>query len=157
MRPNNFPTIRLAQLVALFAKYENLFSKLVENQVTDYYTLFSVAVNDFWKTHYTFETSSKRTLKKPTKSFIDLLLINTIIPLQFQYEKGRGEVNVASLLKLIQQIKPEKNTIISKFSELKVTAKNAYESQALLELKNNYCAKKRCLQCAIGSKLLKSN
>jgi len=59
-------------------------------------------------------------------------------------------------LKLLQQIKPEKNAIIAKFSELNIVAKNAFESQALLELKNNYCAKKRCLQCAIGNNLLKT-
>jgi len=156
MRPTNFPTIRIAQLIALFSKHQNLFSKLMENPKTDYYVLFSVEVNDFWKTHYTFETPSKKSLKKLTKSFIDLLLINTIIPLQFQYLQHRGEVDIEMFLKLIQQIKPEKNAIISKFSELKIQAKNAFESQALLELKNNYCAKKRCLHCAIGASLLKS-
>jgi hypothetical protein len=157
MRPTNFPTVRLAQLVALFAKHQNLFSKLMENQFTDYYMLFSVDVNDFWKTHYTFETVSKKSLKKLTKPFVDLLLINTIIPLQFQYLKSRGEVNIEEFLKLMQQIKQEKNAIITKFSELNIVAKNAFESQALLELKNNYCAKKRCLQCAIGGNLLKCN
>ncbi len=156
MRPNNFPTIRIAQLVALFYKHQNLFSKLMElKSLNDFYSLFSVEVNDFWKTHYTFETESKKSTKKLTKSFLDLLLINTIIPLKFVYKQGKGEENEEGFLKLIQQIKPEKNSIVSKFLDLKLNAKNAFESQALLELKNNYCAKKRCLQCAIGNCLLR--
>jgi len=156
MRPTNFPTVRLAQLIALFARHQNLFSKLMDKELIAYYTLFTVEVSSFWKTHYTFETISKNSSKKLTKSFIDLLLINSIMPLQFQYLQRRGEVNVEMFLKLLQQIKPEKNAIIAKFSELNIVAKNAFESQALLELKNNYCAKKRCLQCAIGNNLLKT-
>lgn len=156
MRPNNFPTIRIAQLVSLFNKHQNLFSKLIAvTKIEDFYSLLSVEVNDFWKTHYTFETTSKKSAKKLTNSFIDLLLINTIIPLKFQYLKSRGEVDEEDFLQLIQQLKPERNTIISKFSDLKITAKNAFESQALLELKNNYCAPKQCLQCAIGRTILK--
>lgn len=158
MRPNNFPTIRIAQLVALFHKYQNLFSKLLElNRKEDFYDLLSVEVNTFWQVHYTFETTSKKLTKRLTKSFIDLLLINTIIPLKFVYEQYKGILNEEEILKLIQQIKPEKNSIISKFSDLKLIAKNAFESQALLELRNNFCVKKRCINCAIGNILLKKH
>lgn len=158
MRPTNFPTIRIAQLVALFHKHQNLFSKLMQlNKIEDFYSLFSVEVNDFWKEHYTFETESKKTLKKLTKSFVDLLLINTIIPLQFVYKQSKGEeVNEEDFFKLIKQIKPEKNSIIDKFSDLKIGITSAFDSQALLELKNNYCTEKRCLQCAIGNHLLRA-
>jgi hypothetical protein len=158
MRPTNFPTIRIAQLVALFHKHQNLFSKLMQlNKIEDFYSLFSVEVNNFWKEHYTFETESKKTLKKLTKSFVDLLLINTIIPLQFVYKQSKGEeVNEEGFFKLIKQIKPEKNSIIDKFSDLKINANNAFDSQALLELKNNYCTEKYCLQCAIGNHLLRA-
>lgn len=156
MRPNNFPTVRIAQLIALYNKYQNLFSRLIDiNKVENFYDLFTGEVNDFWKTHYTFETASKKTDKRLSKSFIDLLIINTIIPLKFVYEQARGEVDQEGLLQLIKQLKPENNSIISKFLELKIKANNAFESQALLELKNNYCAKKCCLQCAIGNSLLR--
>ncbi|WP_028887804.1 DUF2851 family protein [Tenacibaculum ovolyticum] len=158
MRPTNFPTIRIAQLVALFHKHQNLFSKLMQlSKIEDFYKLFSVEVNDFWKEHYTFETESKKTLKKLTKSFVDLLLINTIIPLQFVYKQSKGEeVNEEDFFKLIKQIKPEKNSIIDKFSDLKIDVTSAFDSQALLELKNNYCTEKHCLQCAIGNHLLRA-
>ncbi|TVZ55707.1 uncharacterized protein DUF2851 [Lutibacter sp. Hel_I_33_5] len=158
MRPNNFPTIRIAQLSALMHKHQNLFSKLIEiSKLEDFYNLFSIEINDFWKTHYSFETSSRKLVKRLTKSFIDLLLINTIIPLKFVYLKSRGGVKEQDFLHLIQQIKPEKNSIISKFSELKIKSNNAFETQSLLELKNNYCNKKRCLDCVVGNSLLRSN
>ena len=157
MRPQNFPTIRLAQLASLFFMHQNLFSKLISiSKKEDFYKLFSIDVAEFWKTHYTFETESKKSVKKLTKSFVDLLLINTIIPLKFVYLQNRGEVKEDDILKLINQISSEKNNVISNFSNLKTDAKNAFESQALLQLKNNYCAKKRCLQCAIGNNLLRS-
>lgn len=156
MRPQNFPTIRIAQLASLFFTHQNLFSKLMLiSKKEDFYKLFSFDVETFWKTHYTFESGSKKSAKKLTKSFIDLLLINTILPLKFVYLQSRGEVDEENILQLIRQISSEKNNIISKFLELEITSKNALESQALLELKNTYCTKKRCLQCAIGVNLLK--
>jgi hypothetical protein len=156
MRPTNFPTIRIAQFSSLYHKHQNLFSKLIEtSDLKVIYQLFSIELNDFWKTHYTFKTASKKSAKKLTKSFIDLLLINTIIPLKFNYLKRRGEVEETEFLCLIQQLQSEKNSIIDKFNELKISSKNAFETQALIQLKNNYCTKKRCLQCAIGNVILK--
>ncbi|TYP97507.1 uncharacterized protein DUF2851 [Tenacibaculum adriaticum] len=158
MRPNNFPTIRIAQLVSLYHQYQNLFSKLMEiKKAEDFYLLFAVEVNEFWKSHYTFEKESKKSPKKLTKPFIDLLIINTIIPLKFVYEQSRGEVDETQILKLIKQLKPEKNSTISKFADFKIKANNAFETQALLELKSNYCTPKHCLQCGIGNSLLRKN
>ncbi|PQJ79031.1 DUF2851 family protein [Polaribacter porphyrae] len=157
MRPHNFPTIRIAQLSALLNNHQNLFSKLIKvKDLNEVYDLFTIEVSEFWKTHFTFENTSKQSSKKLTKSFIDLLVINTIIPLKFVFLKNRGEAFEDDILYLIHQLKPEKNSIISKFSDANVIAKNAMESQALLELKNNYCTKKRCLHCAIGNSLLRS-
>jgi hypothetical protein len=155
MRPHNFPTLRIAQLVSLYHLQQNLFSKLMKIKfLDDFYKLFSVEVHPFWKTHFNFEKVSKSSVKKLTNSFVDLLLINTIIPLKFLYQKDRGEVDESEYLEILKKIKPEKNTIISKFSELKIISKNAFETQALLELKNNYCAPKHCLKCAIGRGIL---
>lgn len=157
MRPPNFPTIRIAQLVSLYHQHQNLFSKVMElEKKEDFYSLFSVEVQEFWKTHFTFETISKKSSKKITKSFVDLLLINTIIPLKFVYLQEKSGFDEEAILKLITQITSEKNSIIEAFSKLKISPKNALESQALLTLKNNYCTKKRCLHCAIGNRLLRS-
>jgi hypothetical protein len=157
MRPHNFPTIRIAQLASLFFTHQNLFSKLMSiTKKEEFYILFSFSIQEFWKTHFTFESVSKKSLKKLSKAFIDLLLINTIIPLKFVFLQSRGEVDEEEIMQLINQLSPEKNSIISNFSDLKIKSKTALESQALLELKNNYCTKKRCLHCAIGNNLLRN-
>ena len=157
LRPNNFPTIRLSQLASLYNIHQNLFSKLIEFEtLNEFYSLFSIETSPFWKTHFTFEKESKKSLKKLTKNFVDLLLINTIIPLKFMYLKSLGKTDFSSVLSIIEQIKPEKNTIISNFYNLKIEAVNAFETQALLQLKNEYCSKQHCLRCSVGKELLKS-
>ena len=103
-----------------------------------------------------FRKHLKELKKKFTNLFLDLIFINTIIPLQFTYQKTTNSIDEERLFGKMKGLKPEKNSIILKFSELKIEAKNAFESQALLELKNSYCASKRCLECAIGNKLLRS-
>ncbi len=155
LRPNNFPTIRLAQLAALLNQRQNLFSKIMSTgQLKDFYELFDVSISAYWQTHYSFTATSKKYNKKLTKPFIDLLLINTIIPLQFMYLKHINELDEEQLLNTVRQIKSEKNTIIDKFKLLNVISNNALESQALLQLKNEYCSKQKCLQCAIGNILI---
>jgi len=158
MRPTNFPTIRIAQLAALYHKNKRMFSVLMEiKKVEDFYKFFNVDLGVFWKTHYTFQKDSPSKIKRITKSFVDLLLINTIIPLKFNYLKSRGEVDEKEFIELLRQLKPEKNSIISKFSECQIKVENAFDSQALLQMKNNYCAKKLCLQCSVGNVILKKN
>ncbi|UMB61387.1 DUF2851 family protein [Lutibacter sp. A80] len=155
LRPNNFPTIRLSQLAFLYSKYQNLFSKIIEiNTLELFYKLFEISTLPFWETHYTFEKESKKSTKKLTKSFIDLILINTIIPLKFVHLKSLGKTDFSVLLTVLEQIKPEKNIIISKFNNLKIKSPNAFKTQALLQLKNEYCSKQLCLQCAIGKTIL---
>ncbi|PHQ56838.1 MAG: hypothetical protein COC16_02490 [Lutibacter sp.] len=155
LRPTNFPTIRLSQLAVLYSTYQNLFSKVIEISTIDgFYNLLNSSTSSFWETHYTFETVAKKRVKKLTKPFIDLLLINTIIPLKFMYLKSIGKSDFSSAITIINQIKPEKNVIIQKFKELKINSTNAFETQALLQLKNNYCDKQHCLNCYIGKELL---
>jgi hypothetical protein len=156
LRPINFPTIRISQLSSLYSLHQNLFSKCIEKQtLEEYYDLFSVSTSDFWKTHYTFEKESPKKVKKLSKAFIDLLLINTILPLKFVYQKHIGKFEETDILNLIKEIKPEKNNIIDKFNLLKIKSDSAFKTQALLELKNENCALQKCLQCAIGNSLLK--
>ena len=158
IRPNNFPTIRIAQLIALYVKCHNLFSRLMEiKKPEEVYELLDVEVNIFWKTHYTFKKESKKSSKKLSKSFINLLIINTIIPLKFVYCKSKNSLNENEILEMLESIHPEKNSIISNFEKLKVTIENSFKTQALLELYKGYCSKKRCLDCVIGNQLLKSS
>ncbi|WP_284651397.1 DUF2851 family protein [Flavobacterium terrisoli] len=156
-RPDNFPTIRLAQLAMLYHKQQNLFSKVVAtHSLEDFYKLFDVGVSPYWQTHYQFDKESPKKNKQFSKSFIDLLIINTIVPFQFAYAKSQGKEILESLLQLMETIAPEKNIIIEKFSNFGIDAKSAFETQSLLQLKKDYCNQSKCLQCAIGTELLKS-
>lgn len=156
LRPNNFPTIRLSQLANLYTKRQNLFSKVMEiDNLKDYYAFFDIAVSPFWQTHYTFDKESKKSFKKLTKSFVDLVLINTIIPLKVVYQKHFGNFDSDAIILLIQEIKAEKNGILNHFSALKIQANNALDSQAILHLYQNYCSQDKCLSCVIGDKILK--
>jgi len=144
-------------LAMFYHQHQNLFSKIVETEhIEAFYELFDLATSTFWETHYTFETASKKSIKKITQPFVDLLLINTIVPMKFLYLKNLGTNDLSSALTIIAKIKPEKNEIISKFSELNIKSNTAFETQALLQLKNDYCNKQLCLNCAIGKELIKS-
>lgn len=156
-RPDNFPTIRLAQLAMLYHKCENLFSKIMEtHKLDDFYLMFDVETSNYWQTHYQLDKESVQKKKKLTKSFIDLIIINSIIPMQFAYAKSLGKEISESIMEIMFEIKPEKNTIIEKFQHFKIQSKNAFDTQSLLQLKNEYCNINKCLQCNIGIQLLKS-
>ncbi|TXE15752.1 DUF2851 family protein [Psychroserpens burtonensis] len=155
LRPPNFPTIRLSQLANLYHKEQQLFSRVISAEnLSEIYMLFEVSTSPFWKTHYTFDKESKQSNKKVTKAFVDLLLINTILPIKFCYAKQNGEANDETLLEIVNAIATEKNSIIDGFSQLKHKPKSALESQAFIQLKTEYCDKNKCLQCAIGNTLL---
>jgi hypothetical protein len=157
-RPDNFPTIRLSQLANLYHKQQNLFSKISElNSLEVIYEIFSVSVAPYWQTHYQFDKESPKKKKVLSQSFLDLIVLNTIIPLQFAYGKSQGKEVSEDLISILNDVKPEKNSIIEKFSSFGLKPKNAFETQSLLQLKNEYCNKSKCLDCAIGMELLKSN
>jgi hypothetical protein len=156
LRPDNFPTIRLAQLAALYAKEQQLFSKIIAIKSKEgFRELFDVETAPFWDTNYLFTTESKFRKKKISNAFLDLLLINTVALVKFCYVKSLGNDAGEEIMTLLSTLPKEENSIIKNFNKLrKNTAENALQSQALLELKNNYCANYRCLSCAIGNQLL---
>ena len=157
-RPDNFPTIRLSQLANVYHGQQNLFSKIsTANSVKSIYETFDVSASDYWQNHYQFDKQSPKKKKKLSKSFVDLIIINTIIPLQFAYAKSQGKEISEELIQLLDDVGPEKNAITDKFGSFGLKSKNAFESQSLLQLKNEYCNKSRCLECAIGMELLKES
>jgi hypothetical protein len=155
LRPANFPTIRISQFANLLSCRENLFSDLMSfSSVKEFYDFFDIGTSEFWNTHYTFNKESKKRTKKLSNSFIELIVINTILPVKFMYLQYLGKTDFTEVLTLIKDIESEKNSIIDKFRGLGIYSNNAFESQALVELKNNYCAKQKCLNCAIGKSLI---
>ncbi|TVZ51642.1 DUF2851 family protein [Dokdonia sp. Hel_I_53] len=155
LRPANFPTIRLAQIAQLYHKQPQLFQLVMTAETLEQiYKLFEIQASPYWDTHFNFGKSQKKRSKKLSKSFIDLLIINTILPLRFQYAKHQGRDEHELILKFIQNIKPEKNTIIQKFQTLGNKADHAQDSQSLIELKTQYCDPNHCLSCGIGNYLI---
>lgn len=155
-RPDNFPTIRLSQLAGVYYKHQNLFSKIIRlKSVESVNDVFSVSASLYWQNHYQFDKESLKKPKMLSKTFLDLIITNTIIPLQFAYSNINGETIAEDLIDFMKEVASEKNAIIDKFISFGLKSKNAFESQTLLELKNEYCNKKACLQCAIGVELLK--
>ena len=158
LRPPNFPTIRLSQLAKLYHAQQNLFAAIIECKTKeDFYGLLISETSEYWQIHYSFGKKSKSSKKKLTKQFVDLLLINTIIPIKFSFAKYRGKDINDEIIKLISEISSEKNSTVNSFNALKPISKSAIQSQALIQLKTNYCDKNKCLQCEIGNALLKRN
>ncbi len=154
LRPSNFPTIRLSQIAVLFSEKQSLFSRIIEaKSLKDYYALFTISANEYWDSHFNFGISSTKNKKRLTQKFIDLLLINTIIPLKYSYAKYMGQDASEEIMNLASTIPSEENSIIKKFNQLVPIAKNSLQSQALLQLKNEYCIKNKCIQCAVGNSI----
>ncbi len=158
LRPDNFPTIRLSQLANLYHLHQNLFSKVIHaKSIVELYQLFSVSASKYWQTHVQFDKVSPKKTKSLSKSFVDLLIINTIVPFRFAYDRSQGKDSAENNIHLLEQITAEENSIIVKFKSVGIVSKNAFESQSLIQLKNEYCNKSKCLQCSVGLELLKSN
>lgn len=156
MRPPGFPTIRLAQFAQLISQSSHLFSKILE---TTYYKdlkiYFDVTTSDYWKTHFVFDKETNPVEKTLGSSSIENILINTLAPFLFYYGQQKNEKHqTEKALEWLEQCAPENNLIIKNWKELNIKANSAYQSQALLQLKNEYCDAKKCLTCSIGLKLL---
>ena len=156
LHPLNFPCIRIAQFASLIFKSSHLFSKIIEAKVlVDLKKILSVEVSEYWTTHYKFDKKSPLKKKKLGANGIQNCIINTVVPLYFVYGKTKKEGDYVSLsMNLLEQLKSEKNSTISKWNSIGIKSTTAFDSQALLELKNEYCSHKKCLQCAVGNKLL---
>ena len=157
MRPANFPTLRLAQLAMHVHNSLHLFSSVKESKsITEIQKLLNVTANDYWHYHYIFDEITTFKKKNLGIQMMNNIMINTIIPVLFAYGTYHKEDDYKDkALQWLTAIAAEKNNITNGFELLGIENKNAFDSQALLELKNEYCSKKRCLDCAVGNKLLR--
>lgn len=158
MRPGNFPTIRLAQLAMLIKNSVHLFSRILEiEKMAELTALFDVTANDYWHYHYTIDEPSAFKRKTIGRSMVDNIIINTIVPMLFAYGLyHREEKYKSKALRFLEEINTEKNAITKGYAQLQIAAGSAFDSQALIELKNQYCDAKRCLECAVGNAVLKT-
>lgn len=156
LRPINFPTIRIAQFAALIHKSSALFSKVIEAKtIEELHSLLFSEPSEYWKTHYKFGNPSKALVKHMAEASLELLIVNTIIPFIFVYGKQKKLPDYSEkAINLLEELKPEKNSIIGKWVEMGIEPRNMMESQALLQLKKEYCDSKNCLNCTIGKSFI---
>jgi hypothetical protein len=159
MRPGNFPTVRLAQLAMLIHTSAHLFTKIKETvSIKDVKVLFDVTANDYWHYHYRLDELSVFRKKKLGSAMVDNIIINTLAPVLFafgHYHQEQKYMNRA--LQWLEQTDGERNSVIDGFIQLDIENKSSYDSQGLIELKTQYCDKKRCLDCGVGNFLLKNS
>ncbi len=158
MRPQNFPTLRLAQFAALIVNSNHLFSRIltVKNYQNLEQLFEKLPVHPFWETHYHFNKKTEHVRLQLGKSSIQHILINTLSLFLFVYGQKMDQYNyVDRAFHLLENIPPEKNAIVKQYLRADVVVKNAFISQALLQLKKKYCNEKKCLNCGIGIKILK--
>jgi hypothetical protein len=157
MRPSHFPTLRLVQLAMLVHQSSHLFSKVMEaKNVNEIKAMFNITANDFWNTHYTLHETSPSKKKKLGASMTDSILINTIIPMLFVYAAEQDAPTVQQkAISWLQHLPKENNRITKLWEAAQAPHTNAFDSQALLFLKKQYCDVKRCLSCAVGNTILK--
>jgi hypothetical protein len=158
LRPSNFPTIRISQFARLVSESSNLFSTLLElTDVKQIERLFNQQAADYWKNHYQFDrVAAKSMVKRVGRMQADLLIINAWVPLLFVYGCEHGsQAHKDQAVGLLSQLPPEDNAIIRVWRQAGIEPTNAAESQALLQLYNNYCQNRRCLDCRIGFHILK--
>ena len=160
LRPGNFPTVRISQFAALIYRSHGLFSKIIEiESLNELQQLFKVKASEYWNSHYSFNKSSTRnSIKELGESSVNMLIINVVIPFLFVYgEKQNKDYLKNRALEFLEILPSEENSIIEKWEKMGVNSRSAFESQALLQLKNKYCERKKCLNCQIGVKLVRIN
>ena len=160
LRPSNFPCLRLAQLAALLCRAPDLLRTLLDcPSIEHYQDLFSVDADDYWKTHFQFgkETLLPHSVSLGTTAF-HLLMINTVVPVLFAYYRFFGQQSkLEDVASMWDQIPFEDNKVTRVFQETSFPRRTALDSQALIELQQYYCKEKRCIDCAIGERIVRNS
>lgn len=156
MRPAGFPTLRISQFSRLIAQSSNLFSKLLDTKdVSDLRRFFDVSTSEYWNNHYRFDEINDSRPKSLGLSQVDVILINAWIPLLFEYGVMHDDQSRKDqAFDLLQQLPAEKNQIVKRWEKAGIVAKNASETQALIQRYNEYCQKQKCLDCQIAFRLI---
>ncbi len=158
MRPATFPTIRLAQLAMLVFQSSHLFSMIKEiKDCKKMQEAFMVTANDYWHYHYRFDEPTIFQPKHLGKQMAENILINTVIPVLFAYGLySKDETYKEKAIQWLYELPPEQNQVTRQWQRLNISHRSALDSQALIELTNQYCVNKRCLDCAVGNRVLRN-
>ena len=153
VRPHNYPTVRLAQLTQILIKNIPISKKSRLNKIKD---TLEFQLDEYWVNHYMFSRKGKRKNSGLTNSFKELLIINVYVPFLFSIGIIEDDLILKeNALSWLEKLNPEVNGIISKWKQLGIEIKSAFDTQALIEQKNEYCSKSQCIKCKIGQDILK--
>lgn len=158
VRPNAFPQVRIAQLASLLHQSARLLSNILsQDDFNQIRLLFHVNASEYWQTHYSFGNVSKKSSKYPGDTSLHIILINTVAPILFAYgKKNNIEKYGERAFHILESLKPERNRIVSDFRAAGISPQNASDTQSLIQLKKEYCDKRKCLYCGIGHRILAS-
>jgi len=158
VRPTNFPTIRIAQFAALVHANQNLFSLFTQfSSVKDLQKMLQISQSEYWEKHFNFGVLSSKEFKGLSKTAVQSLMINTIAPLLVAYAEYKESSDMIDLaMNILMSLPVENNHIIRKWQELGWNVNSSFDTQGLIELYNEYCTPKKCMQCKIGVELVKA-
>lgn len=159
LRPQNFPCVRLAQLSECLYRIPDIIEQILSNSdVSQLRAISHFEPHHYWKTHLHFGRASPEHQCKIGKQTINLLSINVIVPVRLAFSDFRGDsVGRENALALLERCDFENNNITRQYIDAGFPGNHALYSQALLELHHNYCSKKRCAECDIGSLILRKH
>lgn len=152
LRPQNFPYIRIAQLANLYYQRKMSLANLVDcHEVAEAGDLLCANVTRYWETHYTFGHESPRREKRVSAASRNVLLVNTVVPMLFAYGRHKRDDSLCErAINFLEALKAEDNHIVRMWKDCGLSVENAGDSQALIQLKNEYCDKRECLRCRLG-------
>lgn len=156
MRPWNFPHRRVATLAEIVVRCGRVMSSLLtidgEEKAAGF---FNFGLSGYWERHYRFGAPSPRVEKAVSVSSARLLMINAVVPLLHAYATSRGDDRLRDrAVDILQQLKPENNAIVTMFTQAGIPCRDAFTSQALIQLRREYCQQRKCLYCRIGHRML---
>ena len=157
IRPQSFPHNKIAQLAMLYQNQEGLFSKIIEAaNIEQVKCLLQAHTSSYWENHYVFGKETPRQNKNLGDNTLNLLVINTVIPFLFAYGQHKAQEQLCyRAADFLEELKPESNYITRQWERFGIHADNAADSQALIQLRKEYCDKRNCLRCRIGYEYLK--
>ena len=156
LRPANFPTVRIAQLATMLTVAGGLFSKVMEAvNINEIMQLFEAGASEYWSDHFIFGKISRSYPKVTGSQAANILIINAVVPILFANGRYRDSGKMCEkALRYLEETNPEQNSIIDEWESAGISAESAFYTQALIHLRNNYCRKRRCLECRIGAKVI---
>ncbi len=157
MRPANFPTVRIAQFASLITSEPGFPSDMIELEPAVLKSkLLDIRPSLYWENHYIFNKISVRKLKQLGGQAVHNIIINTLIPVYFEYGRRTGRDNFRqNAIAFLETLPPESNNVTRGWENAGISVTNAFYSQSLLQLRNNYCNFRKCLFCQVGNQIIR--